>query len=82
MRELIARINQPVPVTVISDNKTYVSVRSVGKVGAVFQKIIELKPGRYTFEGTRRGFKSVLVETFITYDQNDFSVRVICDEPI
>lgn len=82
LRELITKVNRPIPVTVISDNKTFVSVRSVGRVGAVSEKIIQLKPGRYTFEGTRTGFTSKLVQTFIPYDQSDFSVRVICDEPI
>ena len=82
LRELITKVNRPIPVTVISDNKTFVSVRSVGKVGAVSEKTIQLKPGRYTFEGARTGFTSKLVETFIPYDQTDFRVRVICDEPI
>ena len=82
LSELIKKINRLIPVTVNSDNKTYVSVRSVGKVGAVSQKIIQLKPGKYTFEGARNGFKSKLVQAFISYDMSDFSVRVICDEPI
>lgn len=82
LRELIIKLNRFIPVTIISDNKTNVLVRSVGKVGAVSEKIIQLKPGNYTFEGARDGFKSKLVQTFIPYDQHNFSVRVICDEPI
>lgn len=82
LSELMTRVNRSVLVTVISDNKTYVLVRSVGKVGVVFQKNIELKPGNYTFEGARKGFKSKLVPAFIPYDQDSFSVRVICDELI
>jgi len=79
---LILKLNRLIPVAVISDNKTYVSVRGVGKVGSVSQKIIHLKPGNYTFEGTRDGFKSKLVRVLIPYEQNNFSVRIICDEPI
>lgn len=82
LSELMTRVNRLVPVTVISDNKTYVLVRSVGKVGVVFQKNIQLKPGNYTFEGARKGFKSKLVQAFISYDQDSFRVRVICDELI
>jgi hypothetical protein len=78
----MTRVNTPILVTVISDNQTYVLVRSVGKVGVVFQKNIQLKPGNYTFEGTRKGFKSKLVQAFIPYDQDSFRVRVICDELI
>jgi len=82
LRELIIKLNRLIPVTVFSDNKTYVSVRSVGRVGIVLEKIIELKPGYYTFEGTRDGFKSKLVQALIPFDQDNFSIRIICDEPI
>jgi len=82
LRELIVKVNRLIPVAVISDNKTYVLVRSVGRVGIVSQKTIELKPGNYTFEGTRNGFKSKLVQVLIPYDQSFFSIQVICDEPI
>lgn len=82
LTKLIAKINRVIPVTVVSDNKTYVSVRGVGKVGVVSQKTVQLKPGKYTFEGARSGYKSKLVQAFIPYDQSDFNVRVICDESI
>ena len=82
LSELITQVNRMIPVTIVSDNQTYVLVRSVGKVGVVTQKIIQLKPGNYTFEGTRNGFKSKLLHLLIPYDQNQFSVRVICDESI
>jgi len=82
LSEFMTKVNRFIPVTVISDNETYISVRSIGKVGLVLKKIIQLKPGRYTFEGARSGFKSKLVQAFIPYDQNHFSVQVICHEPI
>ncbi len=82
LRQLIVKLNRPIAVTVISDNKTEVSVRSVGKVGIISKKKVHLKPGRYTFEGARVGFKSKLVQAFIPYDQDKVEVRVICDEPI
>ena len=80
--ELITKVNRPLPVTIISDNKTKVKVRSVGTVGVVFEKIIQLKPGNYTFEGMRDGFKSKLVQVFIPYDKGNLSVHIVCDEPI
>jgi hypothetical protein len=82
LRELIEKINRLIPVTVTSDNQTNVLVRSVGRVGTISQKIIHLKPGSYTFEGVRKGYKSKLVRVIIPYDRNSFSVQVICDEPI
>jgi len=82
LRKLIATFNRLIPVMIMSDNKTYVLVRGVGKVGVISQKTIQLKPGNYTFEGTRNGFKSKLLQVLIPYDQNNYSVRIICDEPI
>ena len=82
LRKLIATFNRLIPVTVMSDNKTYVLVRGIGKVGVISQKTIQLKPGNYTFEGTRNGFKSKLLQVLIPHDQNNYSVRIICDEPI
>jgi len=82
LRKLIATFNRLIPVTIMSDNRTYVLVRGIGKVGVISQKIIQLKPGNYTFEGTRNGFKSKLLQVLIPHDQNNYSVRIICDEPI
>ncbi len=82
LRKLIVTFNRLIPVTIMSDNKTYVLVRGIGKVGVISQKTIQLKPGNYTFEGTRNGFKSKLLQVLIPYDQNNYSVRIICDEPI
>ncbi len=82
LRKLIVTFNRLIPVTIMSDNKTYVLVRGIGKVGVISQKTIKLKPGNYTFEGTRNGFKSKFLQVLIPYDQNNYSVRIICDEPI
>lgn len=82
LQDLMVKLNRLIPVTIISDSKTYIQVRRVGKVGPVSEKTIQLKPGRYTFEGSRPGYKSKLKETLITYDLNSFTVTIICDEPI
>ena len=71
-----------VPITVISDGQTSVTVRGVGRVGVVTSKIIELKPGRYAFEGKRTGYKSVLVWLDIPPDQSEILVSVVCNEQI
>lgn len=82
LSELVTKLNRPIPVTVLSDNKTQVLVRRVGKLGAISEKTIELKPGKYTFEGSRNGYKSKLVQTFIRYEQESYRVQIICDERI
>ena len=82
MNELIATFNRLIPVTVMSDNMTDIRVRGIGNLGVILHKTIQLKPGNYFFEGTRKGFKSKLLRVLIPYDQNNYSVSIICDESI
>jgi len=79
---LLATVNVKIPVTVTSDNQTYILVRGVGKVGLTQQRTIQLKAGTYTFEGLREGYKSKLVEVRIPIGSRSFGVKVICDERI
>ncbi len=82
LETVLTAVNQTVPVEVRSDNQTFIQVRGVGNVGVVDSKVIQLKPGQYTFEGKRQGYKSKLVEVTIPYDVNRFSLTLVCDEPI
>ena len=82
LNELIATFNRLIPVTVMSDNMTDVRVRGIGNLGVILHKTIQLKPGNYFFEGTRKGFKSKILQVLIPYDQSSYSVSIICDESI
>ena len=82
LETVLTAVNQTVPVEVRSDNQTFIQVRGVGNVGVVDSKVIQLKPGQYTFEGKRKGYKSKLVEVTIPYDVNRFGLTLVCDEPI
>ena len=46
----------PLEIIVLSDTHTFVEVKSVGQVGAVAEKTIQLLAGDYVFEGKRKGF--------------------------
>ena len=73
----------PVHVHVISDGETHVSVRGVGQVGKTEERVIELRPGQHVFEGSRKGYRSVLVEVFIKQSgSGEQRVTVICHERI
>lgn len=74
--------SQKVAITVLSDNKTYVEVRSVGKVGVVTEKTISLLPGDYLFEGKRIGYVTKTVHVNITPKDLDKQVTVIANERI
>lgn len=82
LNKLVLTFNRLIPVTVRSDNITDVQLRGIGKLGVFLHKTIQLKPGNYIFEGTRKGFKSKLLQVQIPYDQNIYSVSIICDESI
>ena len=82
LARMLDRYSRQVPVQVLSDGKTSVSVRGVGRVGTVVSKVIHLKPGAYRFEGSRSGYRSQIVRVSVPPDGTDVSVQVICDEPI
>lgn len=82
LKSTINAVNTPVNVNVISDGKTFVSVRGVGKVGETTGKTIQLKPGTYSFEGKREGYRSKLIEVQIPLNRSDYQVTVIADERI
>jgi len=82
LNKLIVTFNRLILVTVMSDNRTDIQVRGIGKLGVIPHRTIQLKPGYYTFEGTRNGFKSKLLQVLIPYDQDNYSVSIICDESI
>lgn len=82
LESVLTAANQPVAVEIRSDNQTFISVRGVGNVGVTQGKTIQLKPGNYTFEGKRNGYKSKLKEVQVPLDKTLISVTLICDEAI
>lgn len=69
LQQALARYSRQVPVRIVSDGKTNIAVRGVGRVGAVLSKLIHLKPGAYKFEGRRSGYKSVIVTRLIGLEE-------------
>jgi hypothetical protein len=82
LSELIAAYSKKVFVKVLSDKQTKISVRGVGQVGVVTEKIIQLNPGSYTFEGKRDGYKSKLLRISVSPGDNQVEVKLICDERV
>ena len=82
LSRLIESMSKKVAVEIISDNQTNIIVRGVGVVGITQSKTIQLTPGRYKFEGKRKGYKSKLIDVLISYDKTTYRINVICDEPI
>ena len=78
----LERYTTEVSVRVVSDGATAITVHGVGRVGVVREKTISLRPGRYTFKGERRGYRSKLVEVVIEPFGAEMRVEVRCDEPV
>jgi tetratricopeptide (TPR) repeat protein len=71
-----------VAVRVISDGQTVIAVRGIGRIGKVMGATIKLKPGNYSFEGKRAGYKSVLIEVKVPPGTDEVEVSVICNEQV
>lgn len=69
-------------ITVISDGKSDIKVRRVGNVGKTKSRDIQLKPGNYEFECTRKGYRSNIVKHFVPPDIEKTSVTIVCNVPI
>ncbi len=82
LSQLLDTYTKPVDITVISDGLTSVSVRGVGVVGETKQRVIQLRPGKYNFEGKRLGYRSKLVPVEIPPGISTITVEIVCDEPV
>jgi len=82
LADVFASFMVEVPVSVVSDGLSRVLVRGVGRIGITKEKVIKLRPGTYTFEGSRTGYKSKLVRVNIPPRANQIRVEVVCDERI
>ena len=82
LSKLIEQASRPVEVLVKSDGKTDITVRRIGIVGKTLGKVIKLRPGDYTFEGRRAGYKSKLINLSVPVDGENIEIRIICDEQI
>ena len=80
LKTLIGKFKINVNVIIRSDGQTSILVKGVGRVGQVKEKVIQLKPGTYTFEGIKHGFKAKLMKVKIPIDQERIYVELICDE--
>jgi len=62
LTRLLKRAVTPVPVALVSDNVTLVSVYKVGNLGNFMNRELTLRPGTYVAVGIRPGFRDVRLE--------------------
>jgi tetratricopeptide (TPR) repeat protein len=82
LTSLLPALDKPVRLSLVSDNRTQVTISSVGTFGSFARRDIELRPGRYTVIGTRDGYREVRRDITVSPGEEFLTVNVICSEPI
>ena len=82
LKELISLANQPVLITLQSDNQTEIVIFKVGKFGKFDQRKVELKIGKYTIVGSRSGFRDIRKVVTVTTEMPSKTIIISCNEPI
>lgn len=82
LNERLISYTTPLDIIVVSDNVTFVEVKSVGQVGTVAQKTIQLLPGDYVFVGKRKGYVTIQVPVALRPGDSGKEISVIAHEQI
>ena len=77
---LVARSAEPVPLVLVSDNATEVTIQKVGVLGAFERRELTLRPGRYVIVGSRDGCRDVRKEIVLSSASGPVDIR--CAERI
>ncbi len=72
----------PVPVVLVSDGETEVTLRKVGQWSELIRKKLSLQPGDYVATGGRMGYRDVRVAFTVEPGADVQEVEVICTEGI
>lgn len=80
VRSILDTYANPVPVVLRSDNRTEVTVSTVGTLGSFEEKRLELRPGAYTVIGSRDGCRDVREQIVVRPNMNPVDIR--CSETL
>jgi hypothetical protein len=82
LEALLATASTPVPVVVVSDDRTEVVIYRVGRLGTFSRRELSLRPGTYTAVGSRDGFRDIRVQFTVGADALPGPVTVVCTETL
>lgn len=82
LSRLLKRAATPLPVQLVSDNATNVSVYKVGKLGSFETHELSLRPGKYVAVGSRPGYRDVRLEFLVGPEQESKPIVIRCEEAI
>jgi len=75
VRDLLATYGTPVAVTFKSDNRTEVTLSTIGRLGTFSEKQLSLRPGAYTVIGSRDGCRDVRESILVRPDMKPVEIR-------
>lgn len=82
LRAALAAARIEVPVRLVSDGLTDVSVLRVGRLGVFKERTLQLRPGSYVVVGTRRGYRDRRVVLEVTAGRPAEPLHVRCEESL
>lgn len=82
LSRLLPQFNRPVPLNLVSDDATQVTIPSIGVFGTFARREIRLMPGTYTIIGSRNGYRDVRREFTVMPGDRNMTITVSCSEPI
>jgi hypothetical protein len=71
-----------ISLTIKSDNETDVIIFKVAKFGKIKEKIIQLRPGKYTIVGSKMGYRDYRKIINVTASDQNIMINVLCREKI
>jgi tetratricopeptide (TPR) repeat protein len=78
VEDLLTTYATPVPVLFRSDNRTEITLSTVGRLGTFEEKELSLRPGAYTIIGSRDGCRDVRESILVRPDMQPVDIR--CEE--
>jgi hypothetical protein len=79
---LVETAGTPLPVVLLSDGLTAITVYKVGRFGQFERRELTLRPGRYTVVGSRPGYRDVRRTLEVKPGTDPATLSVKCEEPI
>jgi hypothetical protein len=79
---LVGEARQPLPVELLSDGETEVTIYHIGRLGRFTTHQLELRPGTYTVVGVRPGFRDVRRVFSLKPGDKRTGIDIRCEERI
>jgi len=72
----------PIPVTLLSNELSDITLYKIGPLGLFTQRSISVLPGHYVVVGRRRGFRDTRVEFDVSPDRPGVEITVQCEQKL